>query len=117
MSSAPAGPTIRDRRKLSGLTLEALSCASGVSYPLTCRLDRGLAALTLPVAERLAPVLGTSVAELLDAQATLHEQVRADLICAAAAGERREGVRPGRPSLPRTRAEAARMVAGERSSR
>lgn len=109
--------TVRDQRLRLGITIEETALLAFVSYPVCCRLDRGLIPLTPRLAARLAPVFGVTEQALMAGQAALQEQVREELQVSLAGGRRGEvPERPtrGRPVEPRTLSEGAKAPSGRR---
>jgi transcriptional regulator with XRE-family HTH domain len=60
----PASPPFTALRMAGGLTLQALSEATGISYTSLYRMGRGVARVPDDAAERLAETLGVTPAEL-----------------------------------------------------
>ena len=60
----PAAPPFTALRMAAGLTLQALSEATGISYTSLHRMARGVAKVPDDAAERLAQTLGVTPAEL-----------------------------------------------------
>ena len=60
----PAAPSFTALRMAAGLTLQALSEATGISYTSLHRMARGVARVPDDAAERLAETLGVAPAEL-----------------------------------------------------
>lgn len=60
-------PTMRTLRLAAGLSLKAMSAASGVSYSTCQRLDQGTGRLTPDSAASLAVALGVTTAEIKSA--------------------------------------------------
>ena len=60
----PAAPSFTALRMAAGLTLQALSEATGISYTSLYRMGRGVSKVPDDAAERLAETLGVTPAEL-----------------------------------------------------
>ena len=79
MFDGALGARVRERRRRMGLTLEALSRQCGVSRSMISEIERGGRVPTVPVLDRIATALDTSIARLLGTErdfATVH--LRAD---------------------------------------
>lgn len=63
------GPIVRKLRRRSGLTLQQLAEASGVSRAMLSSVERGDKNPTLPVLSRIAAGLGATMSELMGEQA------------------------------------------------
>lgn len=63
--AAALGPRLKAARSTAGLTLKALSAASGLSQPFLSRLERGQVSASIANLLQLCRVLGLSVGDLL----------------------------------------------------
>jgi transcriptional regulator with XRE-family HTH domain len=63
------GARIKDARAGAGLTLKALSGATGLSQPFLSRLERGLVSASIANLLQIGRALGLSMAELLEGEA------------------------------------------------
>lgn len=58
---------VREIRQAHGMTLEKLAEVAGLSHTHLSRIENGKRGLTIPMAEKLAKVMKTSVAEIIGA--------------------------------------------------
>jgi transcriptional regulator with XRE-family HTH domain len=65
LDMAVLGCQLRSERRRRGFTLEKLAAASGVSRSMLSEVERGSRVPTVPVLDRIATGLGTSIARLL----------------------------------------------------
>lgn len=63
------GGRIKAARSAAGLTLKALSAATGLSQPFLSRLERGLVSASIANLLQIGRALGLSMAELLEGEA------------------------------------------------
>jgi transcriptional regulator with XRE-family HTH domain len=75
LDMAAIGRRLRDERRGRGFSLEELAAASGVSRSMLSEVERGSRVPTVPVLDRIATGLGTSIARLLRAEVSDHTVV------------------------------------------
>ncbi|RAJ70019.1 helix-turn-helix protein [Streptomyces sp. Amel2xB2] len=74
-ATAPVAPNLRDRRRASGLTLEAAASRAGLSVAHLSRLETGHRQPSLPVLLALSRSYGTTVSDLLGESPPGHSPV------------------------------------------
>lgn len=81
---------VRELRTTKGLTVQRLAESVGISHPYLVRIENGQRGLSVPIAERLATVMGVSVHEVLGLKANTSGEI-------AASGSLREDAEPYTP--------------------
>jgi transcriptional regulator with XRE-family HTH domain len=78
VSSPAIGPTVQHYRKRNGMTLDALSSASGVSRSMLSQIERGTTNPTLATVWALSHALKVDISELIGVRHT-DQRVRIDV--------------------------------------